>query len=159
MMPRYHEWLEEVFHIEYYSYFAIFSALIARYASIIFQYNPDNVAKEILNELVIDTLRDRLLARSEGLLSEKVLPTTKERILYILLSQLAGTTDAFFSMYAPPAQLNRFIKGACENTVKSLYYLLSPPKGYLKWTRELQANKDPKAKQQLEFLEGFERSV
>lgn len=158
-LDKYYEWLEEVFHLEYYSYFAIFSALIARYASIIFRYNPDALAKDILNKLVIDALRDRLLARSQGLLSEKVLPETKEIVLYTLVSQLAGVTNAYFSMYAPPVQLNRFLREASENTVKSLYNLLSPPPGYLRWTRGREASKDRKAKQQLEFLEGLDKSA
>jgi hypothetical protein len=155
-VPKYHEWLTEVFHLEFYSYFAIFSALVARYASIIFQYDPDNFAKDILNELVMDALRGRLLVRSGGLLSEKVSHTTKEQMLHTLLSQLAGSTQAYFLNYAPPVQLNRFIQSATEDTVKSLYYILSPPKGYLKWTLERLAKIEQKVKYQLEYLESLD---
>ena len=158
-VPRYHEWLTQVFHLEYYSYFAIFSALNARYASLIFQYNPDNLGKEILNKLIIDALRDRLLVRSEGVLSEKVLPTTKEQMFHTLLAQLAGSTQAYFLNYAPPVRLNRFIQESTENTIKSLYHILSPPPGYLKWAFESPAKVDQKVKQQLEYLERLDRSL
>ena len=91
----------------------------------------------------------------QGLLSERTI--SKENILFPLLSHLAGGTEAYFLNYSPPVELNRFIQKEVIDIVKSLYRVLSPPAGYLRWKLERHSNIDPKVNEQLTFLEGLDK--
>ena len=158
-MEKYSSWSEETFQFEYLSSFAIFDALMARYALIIFKYNPEGIAKEILNKLVVDTLREYIMARVEGL-SERSFTDRMEResILFNIFDQLSGRTFSYFSMFAPPEKLNKFIQNESIGLVESLYSILSPSKDFLIQEMGRWASKNPKVKEQLKFLEGLDKS-
>ena len=150
-IKNYQKWLEEVYQVQYVSSLAIIETLIARYFSIEHNYNIKGLSKYILTTLIINALKQYLL---EGILSDSV-PDQQKGLLYNkILDQLTGRTITFFLNYTPPEQKNKFIQSESIEMVKSLHGILNPSKEFLRWSFGVQA-RDPKVKQQLDFLESL----
>jgi hypothetical protein len=159
-IKNYRIWLEQVFNLEYLSSLAIFDILIARYASIIFKYSPEGISKEILNKLIVDTIREYLMDRVEEFLSKRLSTdnNARKKTFNDIFYGISGHAVSYFMNFAPPTQLNKFIQNESIGLVESLYSILSPPKGFLARTMEKKANRDPNVKEQLKFLEGLDKS-
>ncbi len=149
---NYPNWLEEVYQVQYLSSLAIIETLVARYFSIMSKFNLRGLAKEILTFLIVNTLREYLFSRLEGLPSEMSSSDRKQSIYNGILNQLTGRTMAYFLNYAPPIQKNKFIQSESVEVVKSLYKILDPSTEFLKMAFGLQANRDPTVRQQLDYL-------
>jgi hypothetical protein len=82
----------------------------------------------------------------------------RERTFNDIFYGLSGHAVSYFLNFAPPTQLNDIIQNESIGLVQSLYSILSPSKGFLDRTMKTLADRDPKVKQQLTFLEALDKS-
>ncbi len=157
-IDRYPTWLEEAFQLEYQTSIAIIDAIISRFSKIIPKCQNNALAKTILYNVILDAIKQCILVRFEGLLSERMYGETREQISKVTSYQLSDRTFAYFLNYAPPELKNRFIQNEAVEIVKSLYCILSPSKELLLWQFARQSEKDSKIKQQLDFLQSLDES-
>jgi hypothetical protein len=154
-IENYPSWLEEAFQLEYQASMAIIHAIIARFSKIISKCKNNALAKEILYNIVLDAIRHCILARFEGLFSERMYAEPIESVHKITSYHLSDRTFAYLLNYTPPEQKNKFIRDESVEMLKSLYSILSPSKELLLWQFGRQAEKDPKVKEQMNFLQSL----
>lgn len=138
--------IEGVFVLQTHLPLVFLNTILSRYLMIVYTYKPLNdLAKEILRKLIMDSMTMYFLDRLEGILADQI--NTKKsvehnafRTTYDLLS---GSIEAYIGRHVDSYSKNRFIQSESFEVVKNLYHIQKPEENYLQSLLKRKTKNDP----------------
>lgn len=125
----------------------LFNTILSRYFKIIYKYTSLNdLAKEILRKIIMDSMMIYSLDRLEGILADQIssnnhLRDNAFRITYRLLSSWIQT---YVEHYADIYSKNRHIQEESLELLMNLYHILNPEENYLQNVLGRRAKTNPR---------------
>jgi hypothetical protein len=145
-MKEYDTFIEGVLDMETRVQFVLFNNILSRYLKILYSYGSLNdLAREIIRRVIMDSMTKYMLDRLEGILADKIniekpVKHNAFRTTYRLLS---GSMEAFIGRYVDSYSKNRFIQNESFEVLKNLYYIQEPEESYLQSLLKGKAKTDP----------------
>jgi hypothetical protein len=152
---EYDKLIEGVLFLETHLPLVLFNVLLSKYLKIIYSYSLNDLAKEILKKVIIDSITQYILNRLEGILADKInsnnpIRDNAFRTTYVLLS---GWMRSHIGNHVDMFSKNRLIQEESLNLTTNLYNILNPEKNYLQNMLKRKAKADSEVAAFIQALE------
>ena len=146
---------EEVLFLETQLPLVLFNTILARYLKMIYYYPLNDLAKEILRKIIIDSITKYTLDRLDGILADQINSNNlvKNNAFNTTYRLLSGRMLTYIGHHVDMYSKNRFVQYESLELTKNLYYILNPEQNYLQNVLKVKAKANPELATFIQALE------